>query len=91
MLDVSGFCVPSVEIAFGNGQRAPVFIAGEAMVSVGSRGRTLSVSWPLIRRRRGDAVSRIAREMRGDSYFQRVCLLLHHPRRVGISHSSSLV
>jgi hypothetical protein len=47
--------------------------------------------WPLIRRRSGDAVSHIAREMRGDSYFQRVCLLLHHPRRVGICHSSSLV
>ena len=55
------------------------------------RWRTLSVLWPLIRRRRGDVVSRIACEMRDYSHFQRVCLLLHHPRRVGISHSSSLV
>ena len=29
MLDVSGFRVPGVEIAFGNGQSAPVFITGE--------------------------------------------------------------
>ena len=29
MLDVGGFVVPGVEIAFGNRQRAPVFVAGE--------------------------------------------------------------
>ena len=47
--------------------------------------------WPLIRRRRDNAVSRIACEMHEYSHFKRVCLLLHYPRRVGIGHSSSLV
>jgi hypothetical protein len=39
----------------------------------------------------GDAFSCLAREMRGGSSAHRVGLLLHHPRRVGLSHPSSLV
>ena len=64
---------------------------GEAREIVGRiRKRILGVSWLMIRRRRIDAVSWLARESHDGHYSDRACLLLHHPLRVGFDHPSPL-
>jgi len=51
----------------------------------------LSVLWPLMLRRRDDAISCFAGEVWGCSYPRRAGLLLRHAGRVGVGHSSSLM